>query len=180
MSWTPEQLLKHPKADSLLGGVNIKSKDAASKKATNFNNTLLSPPVTGSLSFTVAGDPTGKPRMTQRDRWAKRPAVLRYRAYCDRIREAAPNKLKEADVYAIDIIAHIAMAPSWSQKKKLALNGTIHRLKPDYDNIAKAVGDALMKEDSGIGDGRCRKFWCEEGQQRTEVKVWFYEKSVLS
>lgn len=30
--------------------------------------------------------PLPKPRMTQRDRWAKRPAVLRYRAFCDEVR----------------------------------------------------------------------------------------------
>ena len=31
--------------------------------------------------------PVSKPRMTQRDKWKKRPCVLRYRAYCDALRK---------------------------------------------------------------------------------------------
>lgn len=30
--------------------------------------------------------PVPKPRMTQRDKWQKRPAVMRYRAFCDEVR----------------------------------------------------------------------------------------------
>ena len=37
--------------------------------------------------FTVT--PIGKPRMTQRDRWAKRDCVLRYYAFKDSIKEQA-------------------------------------------------------------------------------------------
>lgn len=129
---------------------------------------------TGKLSFIVVGDPMGKPRMTQRDVWMKRPAVLRYRDYCDRIREAAPNTLAKADVYGIDVIAYLAMPASWSKKKKADYEGQIHRAKPDWDNIGKAVCDALLKEDSGICDGRTRKYWCREGDQCTEVKVYFF------
>lgn len=112
--------------------------------------------------------------MTQRDRWKERPVVLRYHDYCDRIKEAVPTKVLTADVYAIEVRAYIAMPASWSKKKKAEHDGRIHRAKPDWDNIGKAVCDALFKEDSMIADGRCQKFWCPEGAQRTEVKVWFY------
>lgn len=175
MSWTPDQLLKHPNAKKLLG-VNIKTQVQAteitkvSEKVTN----------TGKLSFVVIGDPMGKPRMTQRDVWKKRPVVLRYRDYCDRIREAAPNAVSKVDVYGIDVKAFIAMPKSWSKKKQEAHLGQIHRAKPDWDNIGKAVCDALLKEDSGIADGRTRKYWCREGEQCTEVIVYFFQNSVLS
>ena len=112
--------------------------------------------------------------MTQRDVWKKRPVVLRYHDYCDRIKEAAPNLVLTADVYAVDVMAFIAMPKSWSQKKKAAHVGQMHRAKPDWDNIGKAICDALFREDSGIADGRTRKFWCPEGEQRTEVKVSFH------
>jgi uncharacterized cupin superfamily protein len=42
----------------------------------------------GECCFTIPGNPVGKPRMTQRDKWAKRPAVLRYREWADRARAA--------------------------------------------------------------------------------------------
>lgn len=121
----------------------------------------------------------GKPRMTQRDVWKKRPVVLRYRDYCDRIREAAPALLAQVDVYAIEVTAHIAMPASWSKKKKAALYEQICRGKPDWDNIGKAVCDALFKEDSIIADGRVLKYWCNAGEQCTEIQVWFLKKAVL-
>lgn len=30
--------------------------------------------------------PIGKPRMTRADKWKQRPAVMRYRAFCDEVR----------------------------------------------------------------------------------------------
>jgi Holliday junction resolvase RusA-like endonuclease len=50
----------------------------------------------------------------------------------------------------------------------------ICRSKPDWDNIGKAVCDALFKEDSGIADGRVQKFWCRAGQEMTTVHVLYF------
>lgn|SRR5512143_668186 len=177
MSWKPEQLLQHPKVNDLLG-VNIKPQ-AQSTKSTlpaPSQDPITTPPAPsqpGQLTFTVIGPPMGKPRMTQRDVWKKRPVVLRYHDYCDRIREAAPNLISKVDVYAIDVKAYIAMPESWPKKKKEHLCGFPCRQKPDWDNIGKAVCDALFKEDSAIADGRTRKFWCRPDDQRTEVKLWY-------
>lgn len=128
------------------------------------------------LFFIVQGEPMGKPRMTQRDKWQKRPCVLRYRAYCDKIRAEAgtipPNPL------AVHIRAYIPVSASWSKKKKAEHIGKRQRLKPDWDNIGKAICDALFDEDSCIAVGLTEKFWCEEGKQRTEVIV-IYAESVL-
>jgi Holliday junction resolvase RusA-like endonuclease len=182
MGWTQaqleKQLAKHPKVNSLVG-VNIKSKEQATENV-KVEPKYCSPPLSSDVpepegakttEFTSVGDPMGKPRMTQRDRWMKRDVVLRYRDYCDRLREAAPNGLQTADVYAVDVIAYIAMPESWSKKKKAEMLGSLHRQKPDWDNIGKAVCDALWEDDSMIGDGRTRKFWCNEGEQRTVVRA---------
>lgn len=175
MGWTPEQLLRHKKVNSLLG-VNVKPPDQATEIAKVTEKTWAYPNM---ISFVVVGPPMGKPRMTQRDVWKQRPVVLRYRDYCDRIMEAAPNRVLNVDVYAVDVCAYLAMPKSWNQKKKAAHKGQMHRAKPDWDNIAKAVCDALFKDDSGVADGRCRKFWCSDEEQRTEITVSFHEKSVL-
>jgi len=173
MSWSVDQMLKHPKVNSLLG-VNIKSQVQATEKPVVVENSSPQPPSPeGEINFVVMGEPMGKPRMTRRDVWKKRPVVLRYHDYCDRIKEAVPTKVLTADVYAVDVIAYISMPASWSKKKKEAHVGKKHRTKPDWDNIGKAVCDALFKEDSGIADGRTRKFWCRDGEQRTEVRVLF-------
>lgn len=111
----------------------------------------------------------GKPRMTQRDKWQKRPVVLRYRKYCDDLRAAAGQMPKQ--VYGIMVIAYCAMPPSWSEKKRTQMRGFIHQQKPDWDNIGKAVSDALFEEDSIIGAAIVFKFWCDPGQERTEVLV---------
>jgi Holliday junction resolvase RusA-like endonuclease len=126
--------------------------------------------------FTVKGLPMGKPRMTQRDKWQKRPCVIRYREYCDKIRGEAGEI--PADPLAVHIKAYLPMAESWSKKKKAASAGQRQRLKPDWDNIGKAICDALFSEDSCIAVGICEKFWCNSGDERTEVTV-IYAESVL-
>lgn len=118
----------------------------------------------------------GKPRMTQRDKWQKRPCVLRYREYCDKIRaQAGPIP---ANPLAIHIKAYIGMAESWSKKKKNEMRGKRQRQKPDWDNIGKAICDALLDEDSCLAVGITEKFWCDAGDERTEVSV-IYVESVL-
>lgn len=131
---------------------------------------------TGSLGppifFVVPGSPVGKPRMTQRDVWAKRPAVLRYREYCDRLRAAAP-KFPELPPAVLEIEAWMPMADSWSAKKKAEMVGKHHRQKFDADNLIKAASDALFKDDSTIWRMVGEKFWAAPGQERTVVRVWF-------
>lgn len=72
----------------------------------------------------------GKPRMTQRDRWQKRPAVLRYRAFCDELRL---RKVRVPNRYGA--ICILPMPKSWSERTKEAMNGMPHLQKPDNDNI---------------------------------------------
>lgn len=102
--------------------------------------------------------PMGKPRMTQRDRWAQRPAVMRYRDFCDDLRMKYANALPEVLMMEF----HIGMPDSWSKKKKAAHVGQPHRQKPDIDNLSKAVMDALAKEDSYIYVLHAEKYWAEE------------------
>lgn len=101
--------------------------------------------------------PIGKPRMTQRDKWKKRPCVMRYRAFCDELR-LRMGKLPE-DPDTLFVRAFFAMPKSWSKVKKEAMDGQRHRQKPDSDNIGKAVMDALFKDDSGISDVTVLKRW---------------------
>jgi len=111
--------------------------------------------------------------MTQRDKWQKRPCVLKYRDFCDRIRAASPADMNNHDCFAVYAVAHLSMPPSWSKKEKAAMISRPHRVRPDADNILKSLSDALFKKDSRLWDVRCRKYWCAEGDERTVVKVLY-------
>lgn len=76
---------------------------------------------------------------------------------------------------AIDVVAFRSVPASWSAKKRAAaLNGALQPIgKPDWDNLAKCVGDALNKvvwlDDSQIVRGRLEKKYSD--QPRLEIVV---------
>lgn len=104
--------------------------------------------------------PVPKPRMTQKDRWAKRPAVLRYRAFCDEVRLRGVS-IPESGAHVTFVLP---MPRSWSKEKRAEMEGRPHQQKPDVDNCTKALLDALFEEDSGIWDLRTTKLWGSEGK----------------
>lgn len=103
--------------------------------------------------------PVPKPRQTQSDRWKQRPAVMRYRAFCDDLR-ARKCTFPESGSH---VIFHMPMPASWSKKKRAEMLGQPHRQKPDVDNLTKAVLDAVLKDDSGVWDMRTTKIWSDIG-----------------
>lgn len=114
----------------------------------------------GSWDFVFDLVPVGKPRQTQRDKWMKRPAVMRYRAYADEIRRQARRLGFEFPKRGIVVEFVLPMPASWSAKKKAAMDGQPHEQKPDLDNLIKAMKDALMEEDSAVSSyGGMEKVW---------------------
>lgn len=106
--------------------------------------------------------PCPKPRMTQRDKWAKRDCVMRYRAFADELRRLAENwPVPESGAH---ITFFLPLRLSYSRKKRMALLNQPHREKPDIDNLAKAFLDALCDDDSYISDLRVSKLWANEGR----------------
>ncbi|HHQ6593929.1 RusA family crossover junction endodeoxyribonuclease [Serratia fonticola] len=109
---------------------------------------------------TYAIVPIPKPRMTQRDRWAKRPPVLRYFAFCDEIRHNRIS-LPESGYHVTFVLP---MPPSWSKKKRAEMAGKPHQQKPDADNLLKALMDAIYNEDCSVWDVRVTKRWGDTGE----------------
>lgn len=109
-------------------------------------------------------DPCPKPRMTQRDKWAKRPEVLRYRAFCDRARlmriEVPP---------ACRVVFHLPMPASWNATKRKECMGQPHLQKPDLDNLCKALLDALYDDDSCVWRIDATKRWASQGAIEVEA-----------
>ena len=101
------------------------------------------------------GDILGKPRMTQRDKFAKRPVAERYWAFK---KELQLKKLTLPEC-GYHLICVIPMPKSWSLIKRKLHDGKPHQSRPDKDNIEKGVLDALYTDDSCVWDGRVSKYW---------------------
>lgn len=113
--------------------------------------------------------PMGAPRQTARDRWGtnKRPVVERYHAYRDELR------LKYHGTYPerVSLIFYMPMPASWSKKKRERMVSTPHQVKPDGDNLQKAVQDALCVEDGYVWEAHVIKIWsATPGVEITEIK----------
>ena len=102
--------------------------------------------------------------MTSSDRWKKRPAVLRYRDYCDQLRLLC-EKEKYQIKNPLSLVFVLPMPKSWSKKKKKFMNSKPHTSRPDLDNLIKAFQDALAEEDSHIHTySKMHKMWGYDGK----------------
>lgn len=110
--------------------------------------------------------PVAKPRMTQRDKWAKRPSVMKYWAFSEELN----LKIKEIDLNGYKLTFGMPMPKSWSKKKKREMDGTAHKNRPDIDNLCKSVLDALFLEDSHIHEIALKKVWATNGYILFEVE----------
>ena len=123
------------------------------------------------LTIVIDIEPMGKPRMTKRDKWKERPCVMRYRAWSDELRLKAGTVPDGA--YGLDWCVFIEMPKSWSKKKKEEMRGKEHQVKPDRDNIDKAILDCLFKDDERddciIAVGELEKFWDDGAGTRLEL-----------
>jgi Holliday junction resolvase RusA-like endonuclease len=115
------------------------------------------------MTATIYGKPVGKPRMTRRDKWQQRPCVLRYRAWCDLARLVAFGnpftKVTLSTPTRITVVAYFAHKTRRGP----------HTMKPDADNITKAVKDALFINDEMVYREAIVKYW-DPGKDRIEVE----------
>lgn len=123
------------------------------------------------LLIVVPGPTPGKPRMTQRDKWKKRPCVVRYREWCDRVRAAVGDAVPAAeDVACLSCTAYFEPPKSWPKRRRVAAMGTPHQSKPDIDNLCKTVLDCLWPQgDAAIASIVARKRW--DWKARLEVGI---------
>lgn len=126
------------------------------------------------IEIRVDGIPVPKPRMTRRDKWAKRPCVLRYYEYKDRILSVLPPIDEDLVLTSAIMSFHFSTPKSWSKRKKvLAHAHYYHWGKPDIDNLAKGFLDSVTNDDSNVYAIECYKFWTAEPHT---IGVLNYEK----
>lgn len=103
-------------------------------------------------------EPVAKPRMTRRDKWKKRPCVMRYRRFKDQCRAhrvELPQPCK--------VVFHLPMPNSWPVSMKASFDGQPHGAKLDLDNLLKGLFDAVCKDDQHLWSVRAEKRWAREG-----------------
>ena len=126
-----------------------------------------------SPTFVVHGAAMGKPRMTQRDKWAQRPCVLRYRAWCDAVRAAAgiqePMTLTQA--VRLSAVFYLPCHHSWSTSHHEQMRGAPHVYKPDVDNLVKSIMDALFVNDAFVYSVDAKKYWDDGVGPRVVVRI---------
>lgn len=103
--------------------------------------------------------PIAKPRMTRSDKWKKRPATAKYWAFCDLVQL---NKVKFES--GNSVVFYIPVPKSWSKRKQDLMIGKPHMQTPDLDNLVKALGDAIYKNDCELWTYRATKIWGYCGQ----------------
>ena len=112
--------------------------------------------------------PCSKPRMTQRDRRAKRQCVLDFFAFRDLIKQELKKKnalLIEEGPFnwdELEIIFLVPMPKSWSKKKKALMAGKPMQQRPDLDNYLKGLFDSTHEEDATIWKVTASKIWTSE------------------
>jgi Holliday junction resolvase RusA-like endonuclease len=126
----------------------------------------------GPWEFVVMGKPAPKPRMTvgDRGRGRKRPRVSRYFTWCEEVKHAAPADLPPV-CSKLHVIAYFPIPVSYPKRKREAIKGQPHELKPDASNILKGIEDALFLQDQRISRTSCSKFWDDGNGARVVITV---------
>jgi len=113
--------------------------------------------------FTYLGRPVAKPRMVRSDKYKKRPVVMNYWAFKDRIiAQAKRQGFEVSNAYKVTFV--MPFPDSLSEKKKVEYEGKPHRIRPDLDNMLKALNDCLLAEDSAVHYVTAKKIWGREGK----------------
>lgn len=70
---------------------------------------------------------------------------------------------------AMRVIAYRPMPQSWSERKRLKMEGQYTTATPDVDNIAGAVMDALFADDARVVSIACAKVWGREAALKIRI-----------
>ena len=115
------------------------------------------------IEFTVPGKPTGKgrPRVTRYGTYTPKATVEYERKVQECWRTQSGEVMPDGIPLAATITAYCPIPKSASKRQKAAQEGTCNVKKPDADNIAKAILDALnglaYHDDSAVSKLTVRK-----------------------
>lgn len=133
------------------------------------------------IKFTIEGEPKGKgrPRFTRGGHAYTPKETVEYEEW------VRASYLKAGKVYfaneelGMEIKAYYKIPKSTSKKKRAEMVHTRPTKKPDYDNVAKIVTDALNEvayaDDKQIVEAKQSKLWAIDDKPRVEVRIYVLE-----
>lgn len=128
------------------------------------------------ITFTIPGKPFGKqrPRATRQGRVYTPKETVSFERTVGQI---AAMKFKEplTGPVRVSIWATFETPKSWSKKKTASLINRPHTQRPDLDNCAKAILDALNRiawaDDGQVSEIHVRKHWGPSAQTVVTVEA---------
>jgi Holliday junction resolvase RusA-like endonuclease len=141
------------------------------------NRESVIPDFEGEAFIRITGEPQAKPRQTQSDKWNKRPAVVKYRAWSDHAKATLLQAIGKSAIIAgqIHIVAYFRIPKSCKNPEEIG--GQPHDLKPDCDNLTKACKDVLCIKDERVHSESCNKFWDDGAGARVEIRLVAWQPS---
>lgn len=130
------------------------------------------------ISFIWFGVAVPAPRMTQSDKWNKRPCVMDYRAFKDSFLLTARKAgyLSNQTIATLDGIIYLPIPASLPKK----LIGEPHTKKPDIDNLAKSILDALACNDQSCWSIGLEKRYDDGNTPRIQITLGVVEAKPTS
>ena len=136
--------------------------------------------------YIVIGTPIPAPRMTKADKWKKRPAVLKYYDWGDKLRKSVfgyshlkfPTDGKNTPK-RINVTFVLPIPPSTSNKRVLELEGKSHEVRPDLDNLIKGLLDSLYERDSVVHSVTSAKRYSRKGEQPGAIVLFHAAEQTL-
>lgn len=122
----------------------------------------------------VNANPMGAVRMTQNGKWTS-PTARRYLQWKTLVGYELKQSFANPLQYALDVKVTftVAMPVSWSRTKKLSMLGQPVTVKPDLDNMVKAIFDAANKiawtDDNLVVRTTAEKVYGYQGKIELEV-----------
>lgn len=143
------------------------------------------------IHFTVPGKPRGKqrPRVTRNGSFTpketrKYEAAVMLAFNTARCEAEKDNKLHfdltKITRVSVYFVAWFPVPVSWSKAKKMSAYGQPHTSKPDLDNIAKIILDALngvaFPDDAMVTYTSAKKCYCNEGESPRVAVTLLWEE----
>jgi len=116
-------------------------------------------------------EPVPAPRMTKAASYSDKPGVVKFRAFCAEVRR---REIELPGAFRVEFF--LAMPPSWTEAHRDHARGETHNVKPDLDNLVKALMDAVFYKRKG-GDSH---IWCVVASKRwSEAESHFIVTPIL-
>ena len=125
------------------------------------------------ISYPLAPMPAPRHR-TYRDKRTGKVRTYNNPGYKKWKRQAQMMHIQVSDDAVI--IFRMPMPKSWTKKEKDAARHTPHQVKPDLDNLVKALLDAVHPKDQRVWCCAAMKIWADEG--RIDIGTGAFNKMV--